>query len=266
MAIVNPLKDWTQENIMELKTFFTENPRFAIAFSGGVDSSYLLHAAKMFGCDVKAYFVKTSLQPQFELDDAAKMAYMLAVPMTVITLDALSNPDVTENTIDRCYHCKNAVFKSIVEHAAKDGYELVCDGTNASDDAGDRAGMRALSELGIISPLRECNLTKKEIRKLSCDAGLFTHDKPSYACLATRIPTGTALTADLISKVEQAEHALHLLGFSDFRIRYMDGNAKIQITESHFRTIIEKRKKVVDALSPYFKDIMVDLVPRKTEV
>jgi len=251
---------------MELKTFFTENPRFAVAFSGGVDSSYLLYAAKTFGCEVKAYFVKTPFQPQFEFDDASKMAYMLSVPMAVDTIDVLNNPDVTQNPVDRCYHCKIAVFNAIVEHAARDGYTLVCDGTNASDDAGDRAGMRALDELGIRSPLRECGLTKKEIRSLSCEAGLFTHDKPSYACLATRIPTGTPITEELIAKVEQAEQALHTLGFSDFRVRYMDGNAKIQITDSQFRNIIEKRKKVVDALSPYFKDIFVDMVPRKTEV
>ncbi len=251
---------------MDLKTFFSENPRFAIAFSGGVDSSYLLYAAKMFGCDVKAYFIKTPFQPQFELDDASKMAYMLSVPMDVYKLDVLNNQDVVQNPAERCYYCKNAVFQCITEQAAKDGYALVCDGTNASDDAGERAGMRALNEMGIRSPLRECGLLKKEIRGLSCEAGLFTHDKPSYACLATRIPTGTLITADLLSKVEQAEDALHTLGFSDFRIRYMNGNAKIQITESQFRTVIDKRKKIVDALSPYFKDILIDLIPRKTEV
>lgn len=251
---------------MDLKTFFTENPRFAIAFSGGVDSSYLLHAASIFGCDVKAYFVKTPFQPQFELDDAAKMAYMLSVPMTVVSMDVLSNTDVAQNPADRCYYCKNAVFDSILEYAVKDGYTLVCDGTNASDDAGERAGMRALNELGIRSPLRECGLTKKEVRRLSCEAGLFTHDKPSYACLATRIPTGTAITEELLSKIEKAEHALHGLGFSDFRVRYSDGNAKIQLTESQFKAIVDKRKKIIDALSPYFKDILVDLIPRKTEV
>jgi len=251
---------------MELKTFFTENPRFAIAFSGGVDSSYLLHAAKMFGCDVKAYFIKSLLQPQFELDDAAKLAYMLSIPMTVDMVDILSNTDVSRNPADRCYHCKKAVFKRIWELARADGYEVLCDGTNASDDVGERAGMRALAELGVRSPLRECGLTKKEIRRLSCDAGLFTHDKPSYACLATRIPTGTALTEELISRVEQAEHVMHGVGFTDFRIRYYDGAARIQIPESQFKSVIDKRKKIIDAVSPYFDAVFLDLVPRKTEV
>jgi uncharacterized protein len=250
---------------MDLKTFFTENPRFAIAFSGGVDSSYLLHEARMFGCDVKAYFIKSPFQPQFELDDAAKLAYMISVPMAVGALDVLSNPDITQNPADRCYHCKKAVFSRIWELARADGYTVLCDGTNASDDAGERAGMRALDELGVRSPLRESGLTKKQIRKLSCEAGLFTHDKPSYACLATRIPVGTAITDDLLTRVDQAENAMHGLGFSDFRIRWYDGAARIQIPESQFKGVVDKRKKIVDAVSPYFDAVLLELTPRKTE-
>ncbi len=251
---------------MDLKTFFTENPRFAIAFSGGVDSSYLLHAAKMFGCDIKAYFVKSLLQPQFELDDAAKLAYMLSVPMTIEMVDILSNTDVAQNPADRCYHCKKALFSRIQALAHADGYDLVCDGTNATDDINERAGMRALTELGIRSPLRECGVTRKNIRKLSCEAGLFTHDKPSYSCLATRIPTGTALTEDLISNVAQAEHAMHAIGSADFRIRYFSGAARIQIPEGQFKSVIDRRKKILEAVSPYFDAVLLDVAPRKTEV
>ncbi len=251
---------------MELKTFFAETPRLAIAFSGGVDSSFLLHEAKMYGCDVKAYFIKSPFQPQFELDDAAKLAYMVSAPMTVDSIDTLGNTDITLNPADRCYHCKKAVFNRIWELARADGYEVLCDGTNASDDTGERAGMRALTELGVRSPLRECGLTKKQIRALSCEAGLFTHDKPSYACLATRIPTGTVITEDLLSRVGQAEHAMHGLGFSDFRIRLFGGAARIQIPESQFKSVVDKRKKIIDAVSPYFNAVLLDMVPRKTEV
>jgi uncharacterized protein len=173
---------------------------------------------------------------------------------------------VAQNPSDRCYHCKKAVFGRIRELARADGYEVLCDGTNASDDAGERAGMRALGELGVRSPLRDCGLTKKEIRRLSCDAGLFTHDKPSYACLATRIPTGTVITEELLSRVDQAENALHGLGFSDFRIRCFNGAARIQIPEIQFKGIIDKRKKIVDAVSPYFEVVLLELSPRKTEV
>lgn len=250
---------------MELKTFFEENPRFAIAFSGGVDSAYLLYAAVEAGCNVKAYYISTVLQPQFELDDAKKFAYLIQAPMTIDKIDVLKNTDVVNNPVDRCYYCKKAIFTRLWELARADGFGMLCDGTNSTDDASERAGMRALAELGVRSPLRECGLTKKEVRRLSCEAGLFTHDKPSYACLATRIPTGTVITEDLLTKVEQAEYALHKLGFSDFRVRYMDGSAKIQIPESQFKMIAEKRNKVYEAVSPYFKPVLLDLTPRKSE-
>lgn len=250
---------------MELKTFFEENPRFAIAFSGGVDSAYLLYAAMEAGCDVKAYYINTILQPQFELDDAKKFAYLIQAPLTIDKIDVLKDEAVVSNPLDRCYYCKKAIFTRIWELARADGFDMLCDGTNATDDASERAGMRALAELGVRSPLRECCMTKREVRRLSCEAGLFTHDKPSYACLATRIPSGTEITEDLLTKVEQAEYALHKLGFSDFRIRYMDGSARIQIPENQFKMIAEKRKNVFDAVSQYFNPVFLDLTPRKTE-
>jgi uncharacterized protein len=250
---------------MDLKAFLTENRKFAVAFSGGVDSSYLLHAAKTAGCDVKAYFIKSVFQPQFELDDAKKMAYMLSVPMTVETIDSLSVPEVAQNPADRCYYCKIAVFTRIHELAEADGYSIICDGTNASDDATERAGMRALSELGIRSPLRECGLTKKEVRSLSREAGLFTHDKPSYACLATRIPSGTPITIPQLEIAEQAEQALRAFGFTDFRIRIHGKTAKVQLPEPQFRLLVDRRKKILEVLNPFFDEILVDLKPRKTE-
>lgn len=251
---------------MELKTFLTDHPRFAIAFSGGVDSSYLLYAAKTFGCDVKAYFVKTPFQPQFELDDAKRLAYMLSVPMHVEQVNVLEHTEVTDNPSDRCYYCKKVIFESIQKLASADGYDIVCDGTNASDDAGERAGMRALAELSVLSPLRECGMAKSEIRDLSREAGLDTHDKPSYACLATRIPTGTLINDELLKRVYESEMALHALGFSDFRVRLLGNAAKIQMPDDQLRAVFDKRKKIVDALSQHFEDVLIDLVPRKTEV
>ncbi len=250
---------------MELKDFFSRTPRFAIAFSGGVDSSYLMYAAKNYGCDVKAYFIHTAFQPQFELDDAKKMAYFLSVPMTVGSADILDDPVVTANPADRCYYCKTAVFSRVLELAREDGYDVVCDGTNASDDATERAGMRALDELGILSPLRLCGLSKKEVRRLSCEAGLFTHDKPSYACLATRIPTGRPITQELLTKIQASEHDLHALGFTDFRIRLIGDYAGIQVPESQIKNVVDKRKKILEILSPYFKKVLLDLKPRRTE-
>jgi uncharacterized protein len=250
---------------MELKQFFSENPRFAIAFSGGVDSSYLLYAAKQAGCDVKAYIVKSQLQPQFELDDALRMAYLQNVPVFVDKLDVLQYHDIVNNPINRCYYCKKTILTRLKQLALSDGFMMLCDGTNASDDAGDRHGMTALEELDVRSPLRECGITKAEIRRLSGAAGLFTSDKPSYACLATRIPAGTPITEGLLDKVAHAEEAMHALGFSGFRVRYYHGAAKIQLPENMIKSACEKRKKILEALEPYFEEVLLDLTPRKTE-
>ena len=180
---------------MDLQQFFKENPRVAIAFSGGVDSSYLLYAALRYGARVRAYYVNSAFQPRFELEDARRLAGDLHADLRELQVDVLSSPIVTANPPDRCYHCKRVIFRTIAAAAAEDGFPVLLDGTNASDDAGDRPGMRALRELSVRSPLRECGLTKDEIRRLSREAGLFTWDKPAYACLATRIPTGQPITA-----------------------------------------------------------------------
>ena len=181
---------------MTLQEFFAENARAAIAFSGGVDSSYLLYAAVQCGADVHAYFAKTAFQPRFELDDARRLAESVGTKLTVLELDALSSEDVARNPANRCYYCKQNIFGNLKRAAAEDGFTLILDGTNASDDAGDRPGMRALREMDVRSPLRECGLTKAEIRRLSHEAGLFTWDKPAYACLATRIPQGEMITGE----------------------------------------------------------------------
>ena len=176
---------------MELNDFFKENPRAALAFSGGTDSAYLLYMALKCGAQVRPYYVKTPFQPRFELDDALRLARELGTELTVIEYDILDDGLIAANPADRCYHCKKKLFGLLLrERAANDGFPLIIDGTNASDEAGERPGMRALCELGVRSPLRECGLTKTEIRARSRTAGLFTWDKPAYACLATRVPAG----------------------------------------------------------------------------
>ena len=146
---------------MTLEQFFAENREVAIAFSGGVDSAYLLYAATRYAARVKAYYVSTAFQPAFELEDARRLADELGADMLVLHVDVLSNSAVTANPSDRCYHCKNTLFRQILRAAENDGFPVLLDGTNASDDAGDRPGMRALRELSVRSPLRECGLTKR---------------------------------------------------------------------------------------------------------
>ena len=247
---------------MELAEFFRQNPRAALGFSGGVDSSYLLYAAVQAGARVQPYFIKTAFQPQFELDDAKKLCAQLGVRLRVLELDALKSPGVAANPADRCYFCKTALFGALTEAARQDGYTLLLDGTNASDDAGDRPGMRALRELHVRSPLRECGLTKPEIRELSRQAGLFTWDKPAYACLATRIPTGEEITEEKLQKTEQAESFLFSLGLTNFRVRYFAGAARIQVPEAQLPQLLAHRTEVLQALKPLYPAVFLDLEVR----
>ena len=247
---------------MTLEAFFHTLPRAAVAFSGGTDSALLLWAAKRYGCPVRAYYGKTAFQPRFEYEDALRLTRELGVPMTVVELDVLSLPQAAANGPERCYFCKQALFTRLWEAARRDGYSVLLDGTNASDDAGDRPGMRALEELEVRSPLRECGLTKAQVRRLSREAGLFTWDKPAYACLATRVPTGTPITREDLERVERGEDALRALGLRDFRLRLFHGAARIQVTREQLPLGLERREPLLAALRPDFSDILLDLSPR----
>lgn len=248
---------------MDLKQFFESVPEAAIAFSGGVDSAYLLYAAMQFGKRVKAYYVKTAFQPQFELEDAFRLAKELDADLQVLEVDILCETAVTANPADRCYHCKKVLFSRILQAAKADGFSVLLDGTNASDDASDRPGMRAISELSVGSPLRECGLTKGKIRQLSKEACLFTHDKPAYACLATRIPTGELITSEKLQRTERAEAYLSQWGFRDFRVRCQGDTAKIQIRETNLSLLIQHREVILKELKQYYTSIVLDLEVRK---
>lgn len=247
---------------MTLNDFFSENPRVALGFSGGVDSSYLLYAAKQAGADVRPYFIKTVFQPEFEFEDAKRLAAQVGVEMTVVEKDILANPDVAANPENRCYHCKTALFGTLRNRALADGYTVLIDGTNASDSYDDRPGMRALAELSVRSPLRECGLTKAEVRRLSKEAGLFTWDKPAYACLATRVPSGQPYEAQLLKRVEKAEATLFGLGYSDFRVRVMGEAARLQLPSAQMERAVREREQLRDALRNEFKTVLLDLAGR----
>ena len=247
---------------MTLEQFFQENPRCALGFSGGVDSAYLLYAGVKAGADIKPYFIKTAFQPAFELADARKLAEGLGVEVTVLELDALADPQVAANPADRCYYCKQKLFRTLKDRAVADGYPVLLDGTNASDEAGDRPGMRALAELSVRSPLRECGLTKDEIRARSREAGLFTWDKPAYACLATRVPAGETITVDILARVEGAEDALFRLGYTDFRVRMFHGAARLQLPRGQMERAVREAENIQAALKPYFAPVLLDLEGR----
>lgn len=247
---------------MTISEFFQENPRAALAFSGGVDSSYLLYAALRAEADVRAYYVRSVFQPAFELEDARRLVRELHAEMTVLDVDVLRDGRVASNPPERCYHCKKVIFSTIRDAARRDGYTLLLDGTNASDDAADRPGMRALDELSVRSPLRECGMTKDEIRRLSREAGLFTWDKPAYACLATRIPTGTPITRAALERTEKAEDYLRARGFTDFRVRTLGDAAKLQLPAAQMERLLAVRGEVLAELRQYYSDVLLDLEAR----
>ena len=247
---------------MTVQNFFSQNQKVALAFSGGVDSAYLLYAAIQASCDILAYYVKSAIQPEFELEDAKRLAKELKINMPVLALDVLSDSNITGNPANRCYFCKKKIFSKIIEAAKEDGYDVIIDGINASDDADDRPGMKAVQELQVRSPLRECGITKSEVRRLSKEAGLFTWNKPAYACLATRIPTGVKITAEKLHATEISEKALSDLGFTDFRIRLSGNDAKIQVREEQLDKLLIYRKEILEKLKPYYTSVTVDLEVR----
>ena len=247
---------------MKLQEFFLQNPKVAIAFSGGVDSAYLLYAAKQYAQEVTAYYVKSEFQPLFELEDARRLANELNADMKILELDVLGCSDIRKNPTNRCYYCKKVIFQRIIDAAREDGYTILLDGTNASDDVNDRPGMKALQELSVFSPLRMCGLTKGQIRGLSKEAGLFTWDKPAYACLATRIPSGEEITKEKIHNIEAAEAYLFSLGFTDFRVRSSEGHGRIQLPEKQWERLMKNRKEIYNNLKQYYKTISLDLEVR----
>ncbi len=247
---------------MELNDFFAKHRKLALAFSGGTDSSYLLYAALKYGADVKAYYVKSQFQPEFEYADALELARRLGAEISVIETDILSDENIRLNPENRCYYCKRRLLALISENAFKDGYTEIMDGTNASDDAGDRPGMKALREAGVLSPLRDCGITKDELRRLSREAGIFTWCKPAYACLATRLPSGTEITPQLLRRTEKAEDFLRELGFSDFRVRCTGDCAKLQVKPEQLQLVINEREKILSFMSSLYKEVVLDLKTR----
>ena len=247
---------------MNLIEYLRSFGKIAIALSGGVDSTYLAYAAKQSGILCKAYTVKSQFVPQFELEDAKQIAEFIDIPLKIMILMCLKYDDITSNPSNRCYYCKHRVFTTISEHARRDGFTILCDGTNASDDIDDRPGMKAIAELSVKSPLQECNLTKTMIRKLAHKADLFTWDKPSYACLATRIQPGQQITINDLIHIERAEGYLFSLGLSDFRVRLIGNNAKIQVPENEIVIVIKNRSEILTYFKSMFSDVVLDLEVR----
>lgn len=201
-----PSLNLTKEVVPEkVQAFFREHPRVALAYSGGCDSAFLLACARACGAEAKPYLVHSAFQYNFEPRDARLIARALGVEFELIEVDIFQHEEVVSNPWDRCYFCKRVIFSTILERAKQDGFEVLIDGTNATDNPDRRPGFRALAELGVISPLRLAGLTKDEIRSLSREMGLITSDKPNYSCLATRIEPEVRITEDALQVFEQQD-------------------------------------------------------------
>lgn len=240
---------------MDIKAFFKKYNSAAIAFSGGVDSAFLLYCAKKCGADVTAYYVKSAFQPQFEFEDAKRIASELEIPLKIIETNILDYDEVRRNDPLRCYYCKRHIFSQIKEQAKSDGYSVILDGTNASDDSGDRPGMKALEELKVLSPLRLCGYTKDEIRKQAKNAGLFVWNKPAYACLATRIKPNEEITPNALNFVEKAEMFMMNLGFKNIRVRVSQNEATIILKDNNQELLKEKRNIIEKEFLQYFNKV-----------
>lgn len=247
---------------MKIKEFFELHKTVAVALSGGVDSAVLLLLAKKYADRVYACFVKSDFQPAFEMKDAVEICRCLNQKLSILNVDVLHDEDIIANSSERCYFCKKNIFSKISEFAESVGADAVVEGTNASDDVSDRAGYKALQETGIFSPLRICGIDKQTVRDIAREYALPVADKPSYACLATRIPAGTKITRNILSQTEKAENELFKLGFSDFRIRYLNGSAKLQITDRDFEKLLRNRKLILDKIGHDYESILLDLKVR----
>lgn len=224
----------------KLKELLAEHESLAVCFSGGVDSVFLLYAAhEVLGDKVTAITAAALPFPERELDEAKTFCQSLGVKHEVFDFDVLSIKKFRENPKDRCYFCKKELMRNIKKIAAENNIELVAEGSNL-DDMGDyRPGIRAVSEEGIISPLREVGLTKNEIRSFSKKFGLASWDKPSFACLASRFVYGETITAEKLIMTGKAESYLLKKGFTQVRVRVHGDMARLEVLPEEMGLLFE---------------------------
>lgn len=242
-----------QPKIKQAKSIIDHYKRVIVAFSGGVDSLYLLNlAVETLGKEnILAVTAKSPLSTVGEAENARELSNSLGVEHIIVDLDELSEPKIANNPLDRCYHCKRFRYEQLMKLKDKGGYDAILDGSNFSDLGDYRPGMRACEELGIVSPLKLAGFTKDEIRQQLKNLGIPQWDAPSRACLASRIPYGDLLTRDKLAMIDNTEQFLMSLGFKNMRVRLHGHMARIELPKKDMHLIFAKN--LGEVISQEFK-------------
>jgi len=243
-----------EKKLIDLKEIISSMKSVIIAFSGGVDSSFLASVAfEVLGDKAIAVTSDSTVYPQQEVQEAKKIAKEIGIYHEIFFTEELNIPEFSNNPPERCYHCKKELFSKLWEIAREKGFKHVADGTNYDDLDDFRPGIKASAELNVSAPLKDVKLTENEIRKLSQERGLITWNKPSMACLASRFPYGTHITPEKLLVVGEAEQYLKKLGVKQLRVRHHGDTARIEVNpkdmklffmESYREKIVKKFKQL----------------------
>jgi uncharacterized protein len=239
----------TQAKLEALRRLVTELESVVVAFSGGVDSSFVLKIAHdCLGSRAVAVTAVSPSLPGGELDEARNLAAQIGAQHEVIESYEVEDPRYLANTPARCYFCKTEVYTQLHAWAELHGFKRVVDGLNVDDLSDRRPGRQAAVEQGVISPLAQVGLSKTEIRELSKAMGLPTWDKPALACLSSRIPYGTVIQIDMLTQVDRAEGVLRQLGIRQLRVRHHGDVARLEVAPEDFARVIDQRETIHQAL------------------
>lgn len=228
------------EKLRKLRELLSGMNKAIVAFSGGVDSAFLLKIAhEVMGDRVIAVTAESPIHPSIDLEDAQKIVGAIGAKHLIIRTREMAKEEFLENPPHRCYICKLTIFSAIQQIASTQGIHIILDGSNKDDDDDYRPGMQALKELGVRSPLKEAGFTKKEIRQLSQRLDLHTWNKPAMACLASRIPYGQRITVDKLKRIDKAENYLRKQGFKEVRVRDHNDLARIEVSPNRIGLLIK---------------------------
>lgn len=255
-----------QQKVERLKRIIKELESVCIAFSGGVDSTFLTKVSRdVLGDNVLAVTATSAAYPERETKEAIELAMEIGVKHILIESGEMNIPEFSENRPDRCYYCKDDLFRRLKDLAHEYGLKHVVEGSNYDDVRDYRPGRKAASERGVRSPLYEAGLTKDEIRLVSRMIGLRTWNKPSFACLSSRIPYNDRITLEKLKQIEKAEDILRDFGLSQFRVRHHGEMARIEVLPEEFQQILDNRRTIIERLKALgYIYITLDLMGYRT--